>query len=260
MRSPTTLVLPVAGLGKRLQPLTFTTPKNLVLLRGKPILEYHLEEAARSGISHVVLVVSPKDEEKFHDYIESVKEKFSGIDFTFRIQEEQLGDGHAVLQAADAVGNDPCLMRFPDDIVVSEPTALTGLKKIFDTYQAPVLLLEEVPRDQVFRYGVVGAQQVSSEPDVYSINEIVEKPNVEEAPSNLIVIGCYALTPEIFTYLKGVERGEFPKQGEELRMVDAFRVHLAKGGKLFGWKFPGHRLDCGTLAGLEAAEKFMQER
>ncbi|MEK7212104.1 MAG: sugar phosphate nucleotidyltransferase [Patescibacteria group bacterium] len=246
------LVLPVAGLGKRLRPLTLTTPKNLIPLAGKPLVEYALDEAAAAGIQEAILVISPEHREAYEEYIKLASRHYPRIKFHLRVQEKPWGHGHAVLQAADVIQNEPFLVRFCDDVILGGRPTLQTLIKLFNIHQAPVVLI--TPDPDISRYGVVSGEKISSDPSVYKINKIIEKPRKEEAPSNLIVVGGYALTPDIMSRLKRLS-SSMSKENDALLINDGINELFNEGKYIYGWEFDGKRLDCGTVAGLEEAEK-----
>lgn len=251
------LVLPVAGLGKRLRPLTLTIPKNLVPVNGKPLLEYTLEEAAQSGIEEAILIMGPEHRDRFAEYLETTgKKKFPNLRFHIRIQEKPFGNGQAILQASDLL-YEPFAIRFPDDIIVGSPPTLSSLIAVFESRQAPVLLLERIPQEQVSRYGVVRAEGVGN--SLYRIHDFVEKPAVEEAPSNLIIIGGYVVPPTVIDHLRELEKSA-PNVEDGLLLLDALKKEVESGNAFYGYEFSGTRLDCGTLEGLRAAEGFLSKR
>ena len=252
------LVLPVAGLGKRLRPFTWRTPKALVSLNGDPLLGYALREAKESGIEEVILVISPNHEKYFKKYLSLNSLKFEGLKVHLRFQKKPLGTGHAVLQAADVVKNDPFVVRYCDDLLSHDPPPLVSLIKFFHDYQAPILLLERVPRKFVSRYGVVGINHSISQ-RFYQISEIIEKPKIIEAPSNLTIVGGYALTPAILKNLKDLESGLASLNEDVLGITEAFRKELRVGGLIYGWEFGGRRLDCGTIKGFHNAEEILRQ-
>ncbi|MBI2033593.1 MAG: NTP transferase domain-containing protein [Candidatus Liptonbacteria bacterium] len=258
MKKITKLVLPVAGIGKRLRPLTWRTPKALVPLNGDPLLGYVLREAKESGIEEVILVVSPNHEKYFKKYLSINSLKLEGLKIHFRFQEKPLGTGHAVLQAADLVKKDPFVVRYCDDLLSHDPPPLVSLIKLFHDYQAPILLLERVPRKFVPRYGVVGIKR-SERRRFYQISEIVEKPKISEAPSNLTIVGGYALTPAILRNLKNLERGLASLNEDVLGITEAFQKELEAHGLIYGWEFGGRRLDCGTIKGFRNAEEILRQ-
>jgi len=265
MKKITKLILPVAGIGKRMRPLTLRIPKALVPLNGKPLLDYILEEALESGIRDVVLVMSPRHTDHFARYLKSRKKEFGNLKFYFRFQERPVGNGHAILQAADVIGKDAFAVRFCDDVIVAKTPVLASLIRLYETYRAPVLLLERVPKNKVSRYGVVGIKKVSKRSgklpsgNIYRVTEIVEKPKARLAPSNLIIIGGYVLTPSILRNLKKIS-DSLPVAGfDALPLAVALQVEFIIGGRVYGWEFQGKRLDCGTVESLDRAEEFLRK-
>ncbi len=250
------LVLPVAGLGKRLRPLTLTTPKNLVPLRGKPILEYTLEEAVEVGIREVVLVISPEHEAQYEAYLSVARVRFPRLTFHVRRQEKPWGNGHAILQAADLIEpGEAFAVRFCDDVILASEPMLGKLIGHAREYQASALYLMQVPPADVSRYGVVKATATPT-PDLYRIWDLVEKPKLEEAPSNLIIIGGYVLAYRVLEHLQELAKS-MAQADDSLLVTDALLKSLAAGEPLYGFEFSGTRLDCGTLDGLQAAEEYM---
>ncbi len=258
----TKLVLPVAGLGKRLRPLTLKTPKNLIEVCGKPLIEYVLEETLGSEIKEVVLIINQKHRAQFRRYVGRVhKGKFSGIKFHLREQPILGGDGHALLQAYDILSGGPFVVRFCDDIVVGDPPVLRALLDIFYSIKAPVALLEEVPDELVSRFGVVKVGRVKSQKGItrlHRILDVVEKPALKDAPSNLTIVGGYVLTPTVLLNLKRIA-GTLPLIADDaLRIATALEIELIAGGAVYGLEFSGTRLDCGTLEKLAKAEEFLK--
>ena len=258
------LVLPVAGLGKRLRPLTLRKPKALVPLNGGPLLEYVLKEAVESGIREVVLVISPQHLDSFKKYIKERGAGFKNLKFHIRFQDRPVGNGHAVVQAASIVGKEPFAVRFCDDLIVDKPPVLSSLIKFYEAYRASVLLLERVPKKRVSRYGVVGIKRVAKKSsglphgNLFQITEIIEKPKLSLAPSNLTIVGGYVLTPTIMRNLIKIVNS-LPVAGiDALPVALALQVELIIGGRVFGWEFTGKRLDCGTLDSLREAEEFLK--
>lgn len=250
------LVLPVAGMGTRLRPLTLKTPKALVSLAGVPLLEYVLNEAKDSGIKDVALVISPDHKPHFQKYIKERGKRFPGFKLSIHIQKTPRGNGHALLQAADMIGNQPFAVRFVDDIILHQKPVLLQLNSAFSSLNAPVLLLEKVPKKEVFRYGVVEAKKTAA--GLHRISTLVEKPAVEDAPSNLTIVGGYVLTPAIMDHLARLENST-PDITDALPLTRAFEQELLGGGKIYGLEFKGKRLDCGTLAGLQNAEEYLKK-
>ncbi len=261
----TKLVLPVAGLGKRLLPLTKTTPKNLIPVCGRPLLEYVLEEAVASGIRDVILIVNPLHRKDFDRYIARNKKRFPGLRFAVREQATPGGNGHAIVQAHDLLHGEPFAVRFCDDVIMDKVPVLKSMIEVFERYHAPILLLERVPKSQVSRFGVVGMGSAKKAPGsikgrVYQITKIVEKPKAKDAPSNLTIVGGYILTPNILRNLKSVVDTLPVIANDALPLAVALQIELILHGRVFGWEFTGRRLDCGTLEKLEKAEQFLKKQ
>jgi UTP--glucose-1-phosphate uridylyltransferase len=261
----TKLVLPVAGRGKRLLPLTEKTPKNLICVNGKPLLEYALEEAVASGIKDAILIVNPAHRKKFETYIRKNSKKFPALRFHLREQSTPGGNGHALISAYDLVKNGPFAVRFCDDILLTDKKpALRTLIDIFETKKLPVILLEKVPRNLVYRFGVVGVRKIGNQKKdggrMYWVTKIIEKPRPKDAPSNLIIPGAYVMTPRMLRALKSVAETLPVIADDALPLAVALQIELIMGGKVLGWEFPGKRLDCGTLERLKKTEEFLKKR
>ena len=265
MKPVTKLILPVAGLGKRLMPLTKHTPKNLIPVNGKPLLEYILEEATGSGIREVILVTNPKNQEAFRSYLKKNAKRSPTLTFRIRVQKTPGGNGHAAIQAHDLVADEPFAVRFCDDIIWENPPVLKSLIDLFNHYKTSVVLLEQIPKSAVSRYGIAGFEKtkgiVSSflGGKVVKINKFVEKPAVKDAPSNLMIPGGYVLTPNVLRNFKAVADVLPSIADDALPMLVALQIELIAGGTIYGWEFPGRRLDCGTLENLRETEAFIKK-
>ncbi|MDP2598371.1 MAG: sugar phosphate nucleotidyltransferase [Candidatus Liptonbacteria bacterium] len=262
----TKLVLPVAGLGKRLLPLTKTVPKNLIPVCGRPLLEYVLQEAVDSGIKEVILIINPAHRRQFASYLRLNSKRFLSLKFHIREQTTPGGNGHAIVQAHDILAGSPFAVRFCDDVVMAKEPVLKSLMDIYRTYRSPVLLLERVPKKLVSRFGVVGTKRVKSQKSkvksskVYQITKIVEKPKAKDAPSNLTIVGGYILTPEILRNLKSVADTLPVIADDALPLAVALQIELILHGRVLGWEFTGLRLDCGTLEKLKKAEEYLKKK
>jgi len=258
MKKITKLVLPVAGVGERLRPLTLSCPKALIKANGKSVLDYALDETRGTDINEIVLIISPQHREDFDKYLNDNRSKYSHLTFYFRNQAEAFGNGDALLKAKDILGKEPFIFRFVDDLLVSEKPVLNSLSDFYNKYQSPIFILERIPKDSVFRYGVVAIEEENLADGIFKITKFVEKPKVEEAPSNLIFIGGGVMTSEIIEGLMELQN-KTREIKDGLPITDAFVSYLESGGKIYGWEFPGKRLDCGTLDGLKEAEEFLIE-
>lgn len=255
-RKITKLILPVAGLGARLRPLTLHVPKNLLPLAGKPIIERYLEEIEGTPVEDVVLVISPEHREQFESFVREMRLKHPAFRFHIREQEKPLGHGHAVYQAADVYHNEPVIVRFCDDILVHGIPTLPAMMEIYTKHGNPLLLLKKVPHGDVSKYGVVEADELQREPSVYRVRSIVEKPNIEDAPSDLVSVGGYIMTPAMLAMIPDMMR-ETEKKNDALLIPHIFSREIEEGREVYGWEHPGLWLDCGTLEGYKKANEFM---
>ncbi len=254
-------VFPVAGWGTRFLPATKAMPKEMLPLVDKPIIQYVVEECLDSGIKSIIMVTG-RAKRAIEDHfdisfeLESVlkrKGKEGLLKEVRRIalmsnmlyvrQKEPLGLGHAILCARDAVGDEPFAVLLGDDVIYDpqKPT-LARMLEIYDRYNRPVIALREVPKEQVIRYGIVGGKEMGD--GVVEINNMVEKPSVDVAPSNWAIIGRYILPPEIFEYIEETKMGPT----REIHLTDALS-RLLLDGPVYGYLFPGTYLDCGEKLG-----------
>ena len=255
MPSITTLVLPVAGLGTRLKPLTDFVPKALVCLHHKPLLEYILEETLETAIKKVILVVSPEHFDHFQNYLAQNAIKFPHIHFETRVQEKQLGNGHALVQVRDLIAGQSFIVRYTDDPIIVTPSPTASLIDIFERFQAPVLLLKRIPKEMMSRFGMIRGEQI--EPRVHRISHIIEKPKQEEINSNIGIIGGYVVTPPLLKTLEELSHAMETKN-DALPLTNAFIAECAKKNPVYGFEFEGAHLDCGTLETFYQAEHYMK--
>ena len=254
-------VIPAAGLGTRLLPVSKVVPKELLPIVDRPLLHYIVEEALDAGITQIIIVTS-KGKKSIADYFDPaphlenmLKERgefFSAAamrrvrteaEFTFVRQNEQLGLGHAIYTARHAVGDEPFAVLLPDDII-DAPTPVTGqLLATAQRYSASVVAVEEVLPEHISDYGVIKSVDVTE--GVYRVLGLVEKPSVEDAPSNLGIVGRYILTPEVFEAVSRVTTGV---KGE-FQLTDGIALLMAKQ-KVYAQRFQGLRHDAGNPLGL----------
>jgi UTP--glucose-1-phosphate uridylyltransferase len=254
-------VFPVAGLGSRFLPVTKASPKEMLPIVDKPLIQYAVEEAAAAGITDMVFVtgrnkraiedhfdkayeieteLERKNKSVLLDMVRSVLPE--GVRCMYIRQAEPLGLGHAVLCAQPIVGNEPFAVLLADDLIDANPPAMCRMAEIFSQTGASLLGVEEVPPGQTQSYGIVTIE--SMQDDSAQIRSIVEKPKPAEAPSNLGVIGRYVLTPRIFDMLAGVT----PGTGGEIQLTDAISALLAHE-RVLAVRLPGKRYDCGSKLG-----------
>ena len=253
-------IIPIAGLGTRFLPLSKVVPKEFFPLADKPAIQYIVEEMKNSGVTEIIFVVSPKqkailnyfkkdlelekllEKRKKENLLKELREfeqKFSGINFSFVVQKNPLGDGHAILQTQKYIKNEPVVNSFGDDIVYSDVPATKQLADIFQTCSAPVLGLKQVPREKVPAYGMVVADKIANR--LYKIKKIIEKPDPSQISSNLVILGRHILTPEVFDYLKNAK----PSNKGEVILAEVFDKMLSDGKILYGYELKGEWLECG---------------
>jgi len=255
-----TLLIPAGGLGTRMLPATKVLPKELLPLVDRPIVQYGVEEAVRSGIRQVVLITNPENtlttshfnvnqtlesaltQNKKSELLETVRNLTTMANVTSLPQVEPRGLGHAVLCGKPAVGDNPFAVLLPDDVIDAEPAALQQMLDVFSETAGPVLLVERVPRTAVSRYGIIAADPVRN--GVLRVTDLVEKPDPKDAPSEFAIIGRYILTPDIFESLEQTPVGT----GGEIQLTDALQNLLA-GRPIHACVLQGTRLDAGTKIG-----------
>ncbi len=265
----TKAIIPVAGFGTRFLPATKAQPKEMLNLVDKPIIQYIVEEAVESGITEIILVTGQNKraiEDHFDrnfeleyrlkqkgkkDMLEEIDRITNLANFYYVRQKTPLGDGHAVLQAKNLIGEDePVLVLFGDDLVVSKTPAAKQLMDVYEKYNDVVLAVEKVAKNEVDQYGIIEIE--SSEGKAHTVKGFQEKPNPKNAPSRLAWIGKSIITPEIFEILSKMKRG---KSGE-IRLADAFGI-LLKKHNIYARELEGTRFDCGNKLGfLQATVHF----
>lgn len=268
MKKITKAIIPVAGLGTRFLPATKAQPKEMLPIVDKPVVQYLVEEAVASGITDVIFVTG-REKRTIEDHFDvapglerTLTEKgkhesaalVQGISnlarFAYIRQKYPKGDGDALLTAAHLMENESVAVLFGDDLIFGKTPALRQLTAAYETYGTSIVALAEVRPEVVSSKGIVRAEKVSD--NIFRIQEIVEKPSLKDAPSNLAVVGKYIITPDVMSALKKVHL----KDGEELRLAHALDV-AARKGKVYGVKLEGEWLDCGSKIGfLKATVRF----
>ena len=254
-------VFPAAGLGTRFLPATKASPKEMLPLVDKPLIQYVVEEAVASGIESVIIVTGRgkaaiedhfdvsfelesllRDRGKAED-LQAVRGISDLATVCYVRQREALGLGHAILQARDLVGDEPFAVMLSDDIIDAEVPALKQLIKVYEKYEAPVVGTMQVAGQAISRFGVLDVDEVSD--GVYKIKDMVEKPPFAEAPSDLAIIGRYVLTPDIFAEIEHTAPGAIG----EIQITDAMRS-LLKKRPFYAVRFEGIRHDAGDKLGF----------
>ena len=273
MQKVTKAVIPAAGLGTRFLPATKACPKEMLPIVDKPTIQYIIEEALASGIKDILIITghnkrSIEDHFDFNPELElnlrehgkeellAMVKEIGDINLHYIRQKEPKGLGHAILCAKSFVGDEPFAVLLGDDVVYNEEKpCLQQLLDVYDATGASVLGCQTVPQEKVSSYGIV-ASEATEDARIFKVNDMVEKPAVEEAPSRLAVLGRYVITPEIFAILEQTE----PGRGGEIQLTDALKV-LAKEQAMYAYDFVGRRYDVGDKQGyLEATVEYALRR
>jgi len=254
------VIIPLGGLGTRFLPLSSMVPKEFFPLVDKPVIQHIIEEVRKSGIKEVVFVLNPKEKRVLNYFsgsseLKNILEKrknekalkelldfekiFEDMKFSFVVQKNPLGDGHAILQTIKTCSSKPVAVSFGDDVIDSTEPALLQLINIFNTCQAPVIALKSVPRERISAYGNVAVEKIAS--NLYKIKKIIEKPEDSEIKSNLVIVGKYILTPDVFDYLKKAD----PSKKGEIILGEVFDKMLTEGKTIYGYEVKGEWLECG---------------
>ena len=253
-------IFPAAGLGTRFLPATKASPKEMLPLVDKPLIQYVVEEAVASGIEDIIIITGRgktaienhfdvsfelehvlKERGKLR-LLKEMRKISDMVNFTYIRQKQALGLGHAILCAKDLIGNEPFAVFLGDDIIDSKVPVMKQMLKVYKQHKCSVVAVEEVPKKDVSSYGVIKCAKTTD--SICKIEDLVEKPPVEKAPSNLAIIGRYILTPEIFEILEKTK----PGKNKEIQLTDALR-ELLDDQVIYGHKFEGIRYDAGDKVG-----------
>ncbi|MGE5386756.1 MAG: UTP--glucose-1-phosphate uridylyltransferase GalU [Betaproteobacteria bacterium] len=271
MKKVTKAVFPVAGLGTRFLPATKASPKEMLPIVDKPLIQYAVEEAIAAGITDMVFVTG-RSKRAIEDHfdknseLEAELERKSKDDMLELVrniipkhinciyirQAEPLGLGHAVLCAKPVIGDEPFAVLLADDLLDGKPPVMKQMVDVFDYYGCSILGVQDVPRSETRSYGIVATRPVAER--IEQVSAMVEKPKPEEAPSTLAVVGRYVLTPRLFHYL---ENGK-PGAGGEIQLTDGIAALMAEE-QVLAYRYDGTRYDCGSKLGyLQATVVFGQ--
>ncbi len=264
-------VIPAGGLGTRFLPATKSIPKEMLPVIDKPVIQYVVEEAVSAGIDDIIIITG-KGKRAIEDYfdrnfeLEHILEREGNYDLLKKVrdvadvdihyvrQKEQKGLGDAVYCARKHVGDEPFAVLLGDDIIVSEVPCIQQLMGVYEEFRCSVVALEEVPLEKVSNYGIIKGRMCRD--SLYKIEELIEKPEIAEAPSTLSIPGRYILTPRIF---ECIEKTPFGK-GNEIQLTDALNLLLGYED-IYGLKFKGKRYDIGTKFGyIKATIEFALQR
>ena len=265
-------IIPAAGLGTRFLPATKAQPKEMLPIVDKPTLQYIIEEAVESGIEEILIITGRNKksiEDHFdksielelelerkgkHDLLQQVRNISDMVDIHYVRQKEPKGLGHAVYCAKSFIGDEPFAVMLGDDIVAGEPPCLRQMIAMYDRYKASILGVQEIDLQDVCKYGIVNGAFV--EDRIYKVKDLVEKPTIDEAPSNIAILGRYIISPRIFDLLEHAK----PGKGGEIQLTDALK-ELAQQEAMYAYSFIGRRYDVGDKLGfLQATVDFALQR
>jgi UTP--glucose-1-phosphate uridylyltransferase len=265
-------LFPVAGYGTRFLPATKAMPKEMLPIVSKPLVQYAVEEAIDAGMSEMAFVTGRgksaiTDHFDFsyeletqirgtgkEEYMASIRRVLDSATFSFTRQREMKGLGHAIYTAKTLIGNEPFGVILADDLCMNADGAsvMGQMARLYKQFRCSIVAIMEVPQDQVHKYGVIAGECMKE--GLYRVEDMVEKPTQEEAPSNLAIIGRYILTPDIFDIIKDTPAG---KNGE-VQITDAL-LKQAHEGCVMAYKFQGTRFDCGSIDGFVEATNYVYE-
>ena len=254
------IIFPVAGLGSRFLPATKATPKEMLPIVDKPLIQYAVEESIEAGFKDLIFITG-KSKRAITDHFDSTLERFSNVDYKkaklldemnqivpkgvsciYIRQGEPLGLGHAILQAKPVVGNEPFAVSLADDLIDSEPGVLKQLVEQFNEQQSSIIAVQKVDQSESKKYGMIDSNNLDS--DLVKLSNIIEKPDPEFAPSNLGVVGRYIFTNSLMSFLEKTTFGA----GNEIQLTDGIKLML-KQESIYAFLFSGKRYDCGSKLG-----------
>ena len=260
-------LFPVAGYGTRFLPATKSMPKEMLPIVNKPLVQYGVEEAETAGLNNITFVtgrgkraiadhfdISYELEHQIsgtskEEYLEGIRHLIDNVNFSYIRQNNMLGLGHAILTSEQIIGDEAFGVVLADDLCFGEADGdgvMAQMVKLYNQFRCTIVAIEEVPEDEVHKYGVIKGEAMSD--GLYRVTDMVEKPSKEEAPSNLAIIGRYILTPDIFDKIRNTP----PGRNGEVQITDAI-LQQAKEGCVIAYKFKGQRFDCGSVDGFVEA-------
>jgi len=263
----TKCLFPAAGYGTRFLPATKAVPKEMLPILTKPLLQYGVEEALSAKITNMAIVTG-RGKRAIEDHFDNsfeldaqlkgtskerhlfeIKNVIEQATFTYVRQPKMLGLGHAILTGEPLIGNEPFAVILADDLCDSDNKGvMEQMIEVYDKYKCSIVAIEEVPLDEVSKYGIIAGELIDDSNDIYLVSNMIEKPNKINAPSSMAIIGRYILTPDIFNILRNIKTGK----GGEIQITDAL-LEQAKKGKVIAYRFEGRRFDCGSVEGYVKA-------
>ena len=273
----TKCLFPAAGYGTRFLPATKATPKEMLPVLTKPLIQYGVEEAVEAGIT-TMAVITGRGKRAIEDHFDisyelehqikgtskepllaEIRSLITKCTFSYTRQVEMKGLGHAILTGETLIGSEPFAVILADDLCsvsrANDTGVLSQMVEVFEKYQCSVVAIEEVPMEDTNKYGVIAGSLVDGTSNTYRVTDMVEKPDPKDAPTNMAIIGRYILTPDIFDILRETQ----PGKGGEIQITDAL-LEQAKKGKVIAYKFEGQRFDCGSVDGFVKATNYFYEK
>ncbi len=252
-------LFPAAGYGTRFLPATKATPKEMLPVLTKPLIQYGVEEALEAGIK-TMAVITGRGKRAIEDHFDisyelehqikgtskepllaEIRGLISQCTFSYTRQVEMKGLGHAILTGETLIGAEPFAVVLADDLCThTDDNVLKQMIEIYEKYQCSVVAIEEIPKEESNKYGVIAGHLVDNSDDIYRVTDMIEKPDPKDAPSNMAIIGRYILTPDIFDILRDTK----PGKDKEIQITDALKTQ-AKAGNFFAFNFKVKRFDCG---------------
>ena len=266
-------LFPAAGYGTRFLPATKAMPKEMLPVMAKPLIQYGVEEAVEAGMD-IMAIITGRGKRAIEDHfdisyelehqikgsskeylLQEIRTLINRCTFTYTRQIEMKGLGDAIYKGRVLIGNEPFAVLLADDLCTHTDGdgVLSQMVKVYEKYRCSVVAVQEVPMDQVSKYGVIAGKEIGE--GLYMVDTMVEKPDRDEAPSNLAIIGRYILTPDIFELIEKTE----PGKGGEIQITDALMAQ-AKKGMVIAYRFRGRRFDCGSIDGFVEATNFFYEQ
>ena len=265
-------LFPAAGYGTRFLPATKATPKEMLPVLTKPLIQYGVEEALEAGLETMAIVTGRgkraiedhfdisyelehqiKGTAKEH-YLKEIRDVITKCTFSYTRQVEMKGLGHAILSGETLIGSEPFAVVLADDLCDNDGDGvLSQMIVVYKKYHCSVVAIEEVPKEHTDKYGIIAGNEIEN--GIYRVQDMVEKPDPKDAPTNMAIIGRYILTPDIFDILRDTE----PGKGGEIQITDAL-LEQAKQGNVIAYKFKGKRFDCGSVDGFVEATNYFYKK
>jgi UTP--glucose-1-phosphate uridylyltransferase len=270
----TKCLFPAAGYGTCFLPATKATPKEMLPILTKPLIQYGVEEAVNAGLQ-TMAIITGRGKRAIEDHFDisyelehqikgsskeplltDIRSLITQCTFSYTRQVEMKGLGHAILTGETLIGCEPFAVILADDLCANgEDGILKQMIEIYERYQCSIVAIEEVPFEETHKYGIIEGKTVDSRDDIFRVTNMIEKPDPKDVPSNMAIIGRYILTPDIFDILKTTKADK----GGEVQITDAL-LEQAKQGKVIAFKFKGKRFDCGSVEGFVEATNYFYKK